>query len=373
MNRLDDFFNKKLTNYSEDTDGWNIPDDAIWERALEQIPQKKTRRSYFAWWLFGLGIFLGFVSGYFLSNNNESTEFVIAQTDKVNISENNDKIITTEESTDLAFNTTNTQKKSNLNRINDAEYNKVSKVSNLKNIHNKDRINQTGEEQFQEINKHSIPVRETVRSVEKTEVIRESSSKETSVISDEFTKISKKDAIATSDKLNSHQNIPLIDNSAPRTVMTLLSPMNRRPLGTSLFMRGNSRPIVLGEIQPLDEKRKWLNMPREEVGVSRSFYLLDLLDNVDFREDPRDEIAQSTIFKNINFNYRKWLRPRLSFQSGLYYTKLDGMLDFSVFDKVEEENLDNILDSTFENLTNQSTVNVRSTTENSQGDISMHY
>ena len=72
MNKLDDFFNKRLSDYSVGDDEWNIPDDAIWERASEYFPKKKKRKFLFVWIFFGFGIGLGLLGSYYNFKSSDS-------------------------------------------------------------------------------------------------------------------------------------------------------------------------------------------------------------------------------------------------------------------------------------------------------------
>jgi len=82
--------------------------------------------------------------------------------------------------------------------------------------------------------------------------------------------------------------------------------------------------------------------PQAEFGVSHLFFLIAFADGDDVEEDPLDEIIFNSKYQNFNFNARKWINPNWSVQTGMFLSRLDADIDFSVFFNVDDNDLEEI-------------------------------
>ncbi|MEE9371521.1 MAG: hypothetical protein V3V00_00545 [Saprospiraceae bacterium] len=75
MGSIDNFFKRRLTDYREAEDGWNIPAEKTWENVSTHLPTPKKKYRWI--WIFPV-IFLGAVLIFYAYNNYLSTPATIA-------------------------------------------------------------------------------------------------------------------------------------------------------------------------------------------------------------------------------------------------------------------------------------------------------
>ena len=354
MKKLDEFFNKRLTDYSEAEDGWNVPNDAVWEKASEHFPKKKKRKFLFMWLLFTAGLGLGFIGGYGLSSAPSA--------DHMPVEDVRPSTLITEETplSDL--------KKSNRNEIrNDAG--PIAQMGALEKKENKSSI--------AEVSIQEDRVREE-------KVINNSSPISEDPITNDLKmdKVKRRDAVKSNTinaaKFNNDQDsqddlLPTSVNAAEDNVReSVEEEVQEREAIVVQKLYTSDDNLRLSEIKPQFSlftpfvtalpviKPYKGSLSQREFGLTHKYFLLSLVNGVNLQEDPRDNVYLTTHFDNFNVHYRKWIKPRWSLQTGFNYIHLQGNFDFSIYSKIAEgDGLEEYFELTFEDLSQRSGIELR--------------
>ena len=79
---LEDFFKKKLTSDREE--GWNVPSDDIWEKALPHFVEEKRKRKFAFWWWLVASFLLVLGGGLYLYSDSEKNgEHLMVNNDEI--------------------------------------------------------------------------------------------------------------------------------------------------------------------------------------------------------------------------------------------------------------------------------------------------
>lgn len=89
MNKMDDFFKKRLNDFSEAEDGWNIPSEDLWEQAKKEFPKKESRSKRFIPWFLSFGLLALLVASFFILQNQNVSSSKIENLTQTQFTENN--------------------------------------------------------------------------------------------------------------------------------------------------------------------------------------------------------------------------------------------------------------------------------------------
>lgn len=360
MNKLDEFFNKHLTDYTEAEDGWNIPKDDLWDKARQHFPEEKKKKRGLIWWFFGLGILLGFASAYFLFAPNQSwnqvnqqmTNADIKTKEEVKKKSNDTNIISkekTENITAIGSEVVNDQSKSNSNTEIKERVDIMQAAAQLQSKE-KNQIKQDSE-----LTIKTIPFQNktTDRIIDKAilPLTANENNALTESIVEENQVVEEDQVVEANDKKLKEAISPL-----------LLSPSLISKLSLQNFNQAPGLSNSMALSTPIDVAYKQ-RRPKKEFGVGRTLFLVSLLEYVNLEDDPRDDINIDISASNINLNTRYWFKPRWSIQSGIHLSKLELKLDLSDFIIIEEDNLEELSDITFNDLVSQNGISARSNWE----------
>ncbi len=337
MNRIDDFFNRNLTDYRESENHWNVPDDTLWENAKIHFPKKEKKKRYLFWLFPGLllvGMLLLILHGqHHPSANKNQYELAQSSSDGYKKSNSNSgpkRVNAIEQKTSLQDIETDVSFK-HANQSVDTE--KFQKVSN-EVIDSYSPINGSSTKVFVEDDVQNY----TLKNVVTEKKISTASPSEAKTLSNAT--LLKKQSIVGSgldDNLQTKQNANL-------EILSIASIDFNRKLSPLL----NENTFNIGEdhLVKLDRRLR----PRTEIGLSHHFLFVRLLDGVDLAIEPEDEIIFQSDYVNINFNVRHWISPRWSVQTGMFASKIDAKGNFNVGFEATEDEIEFLANTEFEQV-----------------------
>ena len=157
-------------------------------------------------------------------------------------------------------------------------------------------------------------------------------------------------------------------NNLERDDLTIskVNPISNNNIPIMGFASELSAPVikVASLVKPLVAKR-----PIKEMGLSRKYFTIGLLNGLNLAEDVGDEVFLNSDFDNISATYRKWVRPKLSIESGLYYTIVKGNINFDVHQKYAEEDLDEFFELALEDIAKRPGLVFRTTQSTNIADL----
>lgn len=398
MNKMDDFFKKRLNDYTPDEDGWNIPSDHLWEKAKVAFPKKekeKDRKPLFFLLLGGLIVGLGFglfIGKIFFANNDSAmVQPVLDQkTERVNTppqleekksiektkQENKKELIGDTET----FIETKTNTKTSTDQTEIRNSSKENKEYNAQDDQLKSQSNT--KEQLNTIltdpeNKSSkgAPLMPGINSAaQKSDVLSGVLDKETEILNtknaySETETVNKQNAFdkelnqkqteeVFTQTLKANTNNTPIQNNEQRSQETI-ELLNKKELNlkeqnefeSNGSLASDQEKPLLPSVTPLPD----FLFPKQEVGLSHLYYLLNLLDPekyVDIQSDGIDYLHLDKEIRNLNVNYSRWIGKRWSLSTGLHFSRLEVTLDASIYDIFDTDDLNEFLDREIKQVAN---------------------
>lgn len=351
MNKLDDYLKKQLSNYSPSDDGWNIPDEALWDKAKEHFPKENKKKRFF-WWFFGFGI-LVFVTSFILLSNiledNNSTGIHGLSIQKEE--KKSSKPLSKEEPLqDSNINTVRTELSQDAQQDQEEQIKNMGLTSKNVSTHKSNLDNRKpGDDEFV-----------FNRNIENEEGQRESIVHEEEPVNK---KIETKDILTQSSKNNisgqyiskktpdNQQNLYL-NNQREETQIYSINNANiettttNKPLHFKLANQIPLSPLSFSHLFPKLEYDILLNpvkkRKRWEVGIAHTSFFINPSETL-FADDEEPDDSYDIQVSVLNFNLsvmRRFRRP-FSIQTGLYYTRFNADISFTSTD-IYDENGDDL-------------------------------
>lgn len=355
MSKIDDFFHKNLSNYEEADDQWNVPDDHVWNQAQLEFPQEKKKRRGFFWIWGGAGLLLIALLSYTAYNKQLSDQHPVAQVESeiaaqitsdqqvvnppIDASSNAGSM----DDTDLLI-----DKQIVKSDLNNSQSSATISVNNSTALSSTASASQTDDaEEFTLSNgtkSQSLILAGAPSSIEeestnsKPIIAGDSEAEMSGIIQTEnLQELISEDQSANTPIVESKIESNLLDNA-----LLALNAIN--PLDVHLRDYMMSDPDIPGP---------HFSQAKTEVGISRQFYFIGLLNGINLGSDPRDEVFLNTNIRNINLNLRHWIAPKWSLQTGLYASALDASLDISVFFPATAEDLEILTNTEYQEVADQ--------------------
>lgn len=316
---IEKFFEKRLGDFTEMEDGWNVPSDDIWNSAKVHFPKEKKKDRPFLYFLFGAGtmLLLSLSVGYYFFTKNDLIENTITP-----ITFNENKIDKQEE-IDLSLNEVAT-----FTNETNSEKEKEIIVSNIKSSTNS---------REKEVAKNKTNF--IKGSLQKT---FDTKKKQTHFLTENTNQkaIETKHNLLNNDQNNINQNESLtLEKPLPIVIEKVEKITNNKVINLpSLIskLESEERPITNNsEIIKLKSARK---INRWEMGLSHSPLILLPVVRADFKED--EDVNLDVKYRNLNGLISRRLNRRFSLTSGLMFSSLDVGLDFGVEGIYEMDEVD---------------------------------
>jgi len=346
MNRLDDFFKDRLTDHTEAGNGWNVPSDDLWNKALPHLPKKKKRKTGFIWFFLGMVFAIGLTALYsdwtrndLLTDSNKAQHQDVYKETETTNSKRRIKTQTEKEVDLFAEGETLRFQKSNTQKPNVSNIVAVDQSHNIK-------------EQYRNI------VGRPGSNTQNTLAVNQMDNLDP--VKDQDISITNQNIYATKNNVESKQEI---FENGPRSINASdkadLKENNVRE--TSLINHVPVRSHLLTTNKPVLKPLTVSNhssiipilssFPKSEVGISYNHLLLDVLGGLDIETDgPMDVTSSSTNYNGLNLEYAYWIKPQWSISTGLYFSKLDWTIDLCIFDQLEAEDLNAFVGSNIDNI-----------------------
>lgn len=338
MNRMDEFFKKQLTDFNTSDDNWNIPSEELWNAAKPHFPKKDKKRKFLIWFL-SIGLLvIGTSFGFFLGLNSKSESL------DDNVTVGLEKIENT------VSNTSSDQLESS---------HTIFKTSSTKD---------NGEEQ--------IATNENINQIENSKIPKASASRKTT--SEDFN--SAKPVVINSENTNDNQFSELSNNKISNNIVFNESILHTQPKGyksdqdtenpvetkrlslsdaaliptlENQLVNSNNRslPLMFSSLKLVPFRENHILFPKKEWGLSNTSFILDALENVVISSgSDQDQININDEFRNINLHYSKWIGKNWSISTGLQYSKLKLDIDFSVWENLSDDEIDDFLNQNINDL-----------------------
>ena len=329
MNKMDNFFKDKLTDYTPAEGGWNVPSDDLWNDAKTHFPKKKKSNRRALWFLFPF-LLIGLCAGYYLTIDNESEVSLseaIEATPSKTLATNEEKQVTNnliKEDNNIEKEVETNSPESTRGQV-EPEAKVIGSISSTrkrKNTQTSDVVLTTAMTNSSII-KHEkettdgqiiTPINSTVRPTDDTYT------KSESLLSQQVNVISEDD----SGVIPNYTLYPIAQIGSTKSI---LSVSDRQ------FFNYLSEPVLT------EPTRAPSLLPMSELGMS---YLLNpivfILNAGPLEGDHPDDVVEFFgSYNNINLTSSRWLGKKWSVSSGIYYSDYDLTIDISVWDEVETE------------------------------------
>ena len=333
MNKMDEFFKQNLKDTTPAEDGWNVPSEDLWNAAKPHFPKPKKRRNKFLFLFCGLTIAI--LSAVYIYSYS-------LKTPKNNLNANNQ---TTNMVSPLVENELPASKTTNETQVSQPSKNDLEPIEKQKVVPNISNPSQEAklsiDDEYDLVNNHcpSCPstrqVTNYVASPEEQFVYPENTTEGTA---NNLLGTSKQ---APASKSNLPTNIKLESEGVSQKLIIKSVPL-MPALALNVFPLELKNKVI--HAKPISSDLGFANanalsMPKLELGASYIFYplpsILETIKNDDQHPDNRYNFIAS--YQNANFTISKWFAKKWSISSGLYRTKFDINVSFSVVDTVDRE------------------------------------
>lgn len=356
MDKFEDYINKSMTDHTPADDGWNIPSEDMWMKASTHFPKEEKRR-WFLWLYIGMGLSCLVALFFFFGQHSENTSEKFTPQDLAATTTLTDN----EESQDPQITNTTTQES------NKAEVNKMSEVKEVANINSsivESVISKNVIKQSSSITKNnSLSHKTATISESERPVIPDSSHPQSEKSLSQIPK-NDFDSYVTSKVGPSVSTTSSLEFVNDRPVMIesfLQLPMMEQEQVFVVSEREIIKidGIVMDDMTSVKISDKFL-LPQQELTLGSTYFLLSALKGIDLGEEPRDDVFIDVSIPSINLGYTKWIRPTVSLRSGLHYAHLDGHIDFSDYEILEQDDIEELANFTYGEILNSSNLKSRS-------------
>lgn len=368
MNKIDDFFNKRLDTEASSNEGWNMPSDDLWNAAKPHFPKEQKRKSFLWFWL-SLGILV--ISGVAVLHYSEAGD------DSIYSEGLNDSNINKEITNDfLVFKEIEEIKEGSINEGDIIELNTID-VNENQYSNEVEQATEANERKFKsnkadkhknETSNRSIAISVT-EEVVRNDKIKSQGIDTQSIDINRGKKISliavlkeKIDVNASNDiVVSSKSENKLIDqvntevsDSASRTTENRIVVDEVR-----LLEKRNNSSVVANGSQPLPNKTypfmdpKVIVWPRKEVGISSQLFFMNLLNGVDLDDTSDGRVVFNGKYRNLNFKYSKWIGRKWSLTTGLHLSSLSVNLDIDTNIEYDEDEFEEIIETQYGEAINE--------------------
>ncbi len=387
MNKMDDFFNKRLSDFNTAEEGWNVPSDQVWENVKDHLPKPEKKKKRFFFLLFGFVLLAAAFSTMTYFNSSKINELttdqsatknkVVAGSAKYNAEDN------------LQEQRTNTIAEAITNELN-GDVTEVSgrKLSGDLNVNQVESVNHSTITDLSRILDKSKKVRErevsesvdksvvmaqllqnplTARSIENQNILNETGSATFSA-----TSFQAKNNQQSADFINEHNktlnsfqegSFQSVENILEETRVLYRSEnigiLNTLPFTAFMINRNGLLPsaqnIPEGPLERLieieDEKRR-----PQEFGISYSLSAFTFLKSQTVIEE-MDRFLIQARFKNLNIEYARWISNRWKFSTGVYLSKIDVNFGFTQFFNYDQSFMNESIATEYGNTVEESGAN----------------
>lgn len=389
MSSLDNFFKKRLSDYSPAEDEWNIPSEDLWDNASKEFPKKK--RNY---WSFLLPIaFIGLGVGLWLMNadskapssqewaqNNttdvpergsiviENKKEVFSGNREIKSVENiqlHDEIIASEEKEsdkNYSASTVASPVKSNTHfsqeLASEAEVEKQliqpQKDVEVKPTLGESRVDVSIQQEEEVVREESFVALTQSSTIDLTSrqnatEFEQSFPMESKAIdlqedgnfSDSSLKDIEKAKAANVNLIEVREEAPAMNSNAailnPLVSLSFLSLSKQNVSGMKIPVQSVNQNVFPKKFKT---QVKYLRGPAREIGLSSQVMLLDFFEGWQSGETARDSVKLGTQFDVLNMEYRHWLGRNWSISTGLGIMESQIDLEFSVFENITSDDVD---------------------------------
>ena len=326
MDKLDKFFKEQLTDYKASTDEWNIPSDHLYDEAKVFFPKKKKRRFFI--WFIGLALLcVGFSLGMFVTRIDQS-DIVSENSDSERITQGpiTTKILKKKESETIGQKLPADKK----SEINDYE-NTIKETSKKKTVSQNNTIS------------NSYSVSNSDQAKQESNLLSNTEEINISTTTNTFSQIVKES-----------QNTIISKESSEDDTVSAIENIDFLQTKISLIENKSEKPhLIEANFTPTKGK---INSLQDEVGISHLYFVANLFDEVELSEESVMEETQfSGKFKNLNLNYSRFIHNRWSISTGVFLSQINIDLDFSVYEKLNSEDIDVFVNEEFDDISPRST------------------
>lgn len=330
MNKMDDFFKKRLENYSPAEDGWNIPSDDIFNKAKVHFPKKKKKKR-FLWLLFIPALILFSGVGYYLGKNSIDETTQISSSPEIA----SEKIIDPHFSS-TKNNSSKSENKTDLKNIKSEDQQPSQKTStNLITKNNPTKTSIITQPT-------TLKSTETKQIITAAEIQNEVKVKPTNVLpsitkNENKLKLENTEIAAEDETINasthSVEKLPVPGIVEVSTAAALIP--TKYP---SIIENKNIAPSFQSPAIIIPKRQR---LPKSEIGLAFGetiFRLLEINGTID--EPDGTYLSLDLNYTNPNFYYTRWFAKKWSWTTGLRYSYFDLKLDLSVFQEFTQNDID---------------------------------
>lgn len=346
MNKIDDFFKKRLDVDASQNEGWNMPSDDLWNAALPHFPKEEKKRKSFFWFWLSVGLLFSVSMTYLIVNNNEAVsdnqpqiantketyhEDILKDSKTIEIEEgikqeSEDQILVQKELVEKPISEPIAESNSNM----DVRKSSLLLEDSNQSQNSKGRI--TRSKSINDNNDQDVILRSTPNNILSSAI---ASNSELGV-QDSKNKVVEFALESTDSKIEDVNVVVKTELGVAQQAREEVSIGNLRDL--DLVAESNRSSIVVnnvnsGFIQPKLEVR-----PMKEIGVSSQLFFLNLLEGVNLDDSEDGTVVFDGRFRNLNFKYAKWIGRKWSISTGINFADLALNLDIDtdiVYDEVE--------------------------------------
>ncbi len=331
MNKIDDFFKKRLSEESCPSEDWNMPSSEIWEKVSPHFPNKKEKNRWMIWvWSFGMFLIIAGTFFYFIQNDLKKSS-----TDNLLVKEN------TNQSNEMFMDTK-------------MDKHIIDSISLEEDV-NKHVLQATNQNEILELRKSPHDLENETKpnsksiSHSKEEIVNLSISKKenyskrnSTILNDEnpnqlFKSITKEEKKI----VNRKQGVNVAFRKNDGTRKNALNKLDRRELTPESLIETPNSKIDLKPSILKDQFFAESIYPAQELGISHSVTLLSFLTpKIQLGSDSLENFSFDITYRNLNLHYSKWLNKRFSLSTGLYLSRASLDLDFCaqhIYDEIDGE------------------------------------
>lgn len=325
MNKIDQFFKKRLDANSSDKDGWNIPSEDLWNAALPHFPKEEKKRKSLLWLWLSVGILFSSSMIYYLPWENKATnEFQqeitlkeINETIKSQTINNDDNSII------------NLSQKINIADLNENEEKEKSISETLANassivVEEKIFLEQETKVANQNVNGENENIlkgdqKETLYTQESNSIYIASGAAEldtknsSNTFNDVGNEISQGKTVSEVE-VAQEESIESIAVSEERSFdsLEMVEGLNLTPLAMSM-----SNELFVPWFSLI--KPKVTIHPKMEAGVSTQYFVLNMVEGADLDESDNGTVFFDGRFVNLNLKFAYWIGRKWSISTGINY------------------------------------------------------
>ena len=402
MNNMDDFFNKRLSDFTTAEDGWNMPSDDVWENVKDQLPKPKKKRRRFIFFLFGV-LLLGGISltaSYFISQDKSGSgtdQFAANEIDSDNNTSNLSKTTHPIEAATLISDQEEKveSKIETSDRIDEISAGVDDRQNNLLAGDQKEKLEKNTNKRVSNRPSQLNQASSTLSNSSSAEgrgledrgagnSLSDNTANEAAITgrghaTDDFASDAGSGIMSDNEKqpLSNNQNVGFAneDNATKGIVrqggLQLRESVKEEPiliyksehegmLGALPFQTFNTdRDKLLADDYLSLEKLIMINdldRKPQEIGISHSLSAFTFIKSQTELED-MDRFSIGTKFKNLNLEYGRWLSEKWRFSTGIYLTKIEVDLDFLQFFNFDQPFMNESITTEYGNTVSNSSAN----------------